>query len=259
MSSETGTSRLSFLGIAAFATLLIISLLGNVLLAVALWDTFGKLQAARIFPLGYAPHAQHLAPSSRLPHSIAFWGDSRAYHWDTQALSDRWAIFNFAHGGQTSSQLLLQMDSTLTTHTDVAVVQIGINDLHPLGVLHAQQHEVISRLRENLGAVRDRLLTRADLVIMTTIFPPGPVPLARRLAWDPRTREYIADVNESLRLVAAHDRVVLIDAYVMLGDKSSVLAGEFADPDFFLHINAGGYRRLNAELEKILQARRDQP
>ena len=241
------------------AVALLLSLLLNAVLLFALWDAFGKLQTARMFPLGYDPDGQPPAKAVPTAHSIAFWGDSRAYLWDTRALAGNWAVQNFAHGGQTSAQLLLQLQTTPKAQSEVSIVQIGINDLHPLGVMVGRQAEIVARLRTNLIEIRNQLLARSDVVILTTIFPPGPVPLLRRLAWDPNTRAYIAEVNNELRRVAAHDRVVLVDAYAALDGGSSELAAGFADTDFFLHLNAAGYARLNSEVARVLEARRIQP
>ena len=87
---------------------------------------------------------------------------------------------------------------------------------------------------------------------MTTLFPPGQVPLQRRLAWDPKTPQYIRDINAVIRASADGKRVVLLDAYALLVDADSGLAEGNADSDFFLHINSAAYARLNQPLQQIL-------
>jgi lysophospholipase L1-like esterase len=231
--------------------LLLASLAGNVLLAVALETSFASLQFARIFPLGFLPDEAPRSTDVGHP-SIAFWGDSRARSWAESAALRGRPVLNFAHGAQTSSQLLLQLQTAPSTHSDFAVVQIGINDLHPLGALPATREQVLARLRANIVAIRDLLLQRSDVVVMTTLFPPGQVPLQRRLDWDPQTSQYIRDINTAIRASADGKRVILLDAYELLVDADSRLAEGNADSDFFLHVNSAAYARLNEPLQRIL-------
>jgi hypothetical protein len=238
----------------ALALLLAVSLAANVLLAIALHAAFVKLQFARIFPLGYAvDESLPPAPADARP-SMAFWGDSRALLWDKSALDARYRVLDFAHGSKTSAQLLLQLQHAPATRTDVAVVQIGINDLHPLGVLGSDKELVLRRLHENLIAIRDALLTRSDTVVLTTLFPPAPVPLHRRAAWDPRTPEYIADVNDLIRRAADGRQVLLLDAHAVLRDSDGWLSAPYVDADFFLHVNPAAYSRLNEAVRQLLAA-----
>jgi len=240
--------------LAASLVLLAVSLSANVVLMRELRDGFQRLQFARIFPLGYSPDEKPRSAGSG--DSIAFWGDSRAYFWDTDALARDHAIENFAHGAQTSSQLLLQLQSTPAVHSTYSVVQIGINDLHPLGALESRKPQIVSGLNANLIAIRDALLARSDRVVLTTIFPPGPVPLARRLSWDPRTLASIDAANEIIRAAADGKRVIVLDANALLRDRAGVLDARYADGDFFLHVNHAAYARLNSELGRTLAAQR---
>jgi len=233
--------------------LLALSIAGNALLGRELLAGFARLQFARIFPLGYAPsRAQPALPAT--PGLITFWGDSRAYMWDPDTLRRDHAIANFAHGGQTSSQLLLQIRTTPVARSTYAVVQIGINDLHPLGVLGSFKAEIVSTLRANILAIRDALLERSDYVVLTTIFPPSRVPWERKLVWDAQTLELIEDVNAVIRGAADGKRSLLLDAHATLCDRNGLLVSEYADNDFFLHVNREAYVRLDAELGRIVAA-----
>ena len=236
------------------AVLLVVSLGANVIFVKALQQSFEKLQFARIFPLGYAPERAASTPSTAATpaESIALWGDSRAYLWDTTTLAHGRTVLNFAHGGQTSSQLLLQIMSTPAVHSTYAVVQIGINDLHPLGAMTEERQRVLDALRSNLAAIRDELLKRSDQLVLTTIFPPGPVPLQRRFAWDAHTLATIEDINRLIAEVGNVPRARVLDANALLRDGKGVLASTYADPDFFLHVNREAYARLNAGLAPLL-------
>jgi lysophospholipase L1-like esterase len=228
------------------------SLALNAVLFGELRDSFAKLQFLRIFPLGYVEDAERPAEPPASGVSIAFWGDSRAYAWDTAPLASGRTTLNHAHGAITSSQLLLQLKTQAPGHTDYAVVQIGINDLHPLGALPEHKARILALLRRNLPAIRDALLARSDLVVFTTIIPPGRVPLNRRSRWDPLTPQHVLEANQVIRGLADGSRVVVLDAHAALAEDGTRLADRYTDDDFFLHVNRAGYARLNAELQRVL-------
>jgi lysophospholipase L1-like esterase len=229
------------------------SLAANVLLAHALQDGFAKLQWARIFPLGYVPQSPVPAPAAAGP-SIAFWGDSRALMWDKTPLAGRLAVRDHAHGGITSEQLVLQLRTEPPVRSTVAVVQVGINDLHPLGAIPGDKTAALEQLRRNVRVVRDLLLERSDTVVLTTLLPPGEPSAARRLAWDAATPRYVQDINDEIRAAANHPRVLLLDAWPLLLGRDGYLDPRYADEDFFLHVNRAAYSRLNERLQALLQA-----
>lgn len=231
---------------------LALSLAVNVAMAVALYGTFVKLHFLRIFPLGHVPPDRAAQNAVAGRPTMAFWGDSRAHFWNKVSLADTVAVHDHSHGAMTSSQLLLQLRSESAARTDFAIVQIGINDLHPLGVLQVYQPRAIEQLRDNVIAIRDALLERSDIVILTTIFPPARVPPARRFAWDPTTLQNLADINDLIRKSTDGKRVVLLDAHTLLSDSENYLDENFADGDFFLHVNPGAYVQLNAALRQLL-------
>lgn len=236
------------------AILLMLASLGaNLLMLRGLQDSFARLHFARIFPLGYVgPDGSAATSGPAASGSVAFWGDSRSHGWGRQAATPRAATLNFAHGSQTSGQTLLQLQTRPVTRADVAVLQVGINDLHPLGALGPEKTLALQQLRRNLVAIRDLLLERHGLVVLTTIFPPGPVPLQRRPQWDPETLNRIDEINALIRSAADGRRVVVLDAHALLADPRGLLAPAYADDDFFLHVNAAAYARLDAALAQLL-------
>lgn len=228
------------------------SLCANLWLARELQSAFVKLQLGRIFPLGDADVVRRGGSDGAARPGLDIWGDSRAEMWDVGPLASAWNVRKHGIGGSTSAQLRLQIASSPAPRSAVALVQIGINDLHPLGALPAYRARVLAQLRDSLAAVRSVLLERSDVVVLSTVFPPGPVPWSRRASWDPEVMKEIDQVNEVIRASADGKRVLLLDAHAVLRDADGTLAPEYVDRDFFLHVNARAYARLNAALSQVL-------
>jgi lysophospholipase L1-like esterase len=243
------THRRKLVRLAVLAALLA-SLVGNAGFALLLKDAFDRLHFVRNFPAGYPPQPRTQAPAAG--HSIAFWGDSRAFLWDMSPWSSRMSVDNRAHGGMTSSQLVYQLWSESAQRTDYAVLQIGINDLHPLGALEPYKAQILAQLKRNVLIARDALLARSEIVVLTTLFPPAQVPLVRRMAWDSETLRHIDDINDLIRGAADGRRVLLLDAHRLLAGTDARLAARYVDDDFFLHVNRDAYELLNQQLGQLL-------
>jgi lysophospholipase L1-like esterase len=230
----------------------------NVLLIGKLVGAFRSVQAARIFPLGFVegdPRVAAPVQAGRERPIMELIGDSRAYLWQSEVWNKAFEVVNHAHGGQTSKQVLLQIKERPQPGVSVSVVQVGINDLHPLGVMAADTDRVVAALKENLREIVATLLARSQLVVISTIFPAGDVPLQRLPVWSDVTRAKIIEVNAAIAAIAASSqRVVVLDAYALLGSKEHArLLAQYADDDFFLHVNAAAYAALNEELDKLLR------
>jgi lysophospholipase L1-like esterase len=237
---------------------LVASVALNAFMAWQLFDAFRTLQIARIFPLGFAEDRsqQPVAPADR--PILAFIGDSRAYHWPTDAWRRSFAVVNHAHGGQTSRQVLLQIRELPEPHVAICVVQVGINDLHPLGVMAQDSERIVAALKANLRDIVAALSARSDLVVVTTIVPAGEVPWRRVPLWSDVTRAKIVEVNAEIAAIAATapERVAVLDAYrILRAADADRLAGQYADRDFFLHVNSAGYARLDEALGELLRQR----
>jgi lysophospholipase L1-like esterase len=232
---------------------LVVSVGANIWLICELGRAFGKIQFDRNFPLGFVPPAD---PEPDSPHAatLAVYGDSRAAGWGQYLQADSGlSVENLAHGGITSSQLLLQLSTGRAYRSRAALVQIGINDLHPLGVLPSSKLAIVGRLHRNLTLIVERLLERSDVVIVTTIFPPARVPFARRLFWDDGTLGFITSANELIRRLARRDRVVLMDASRILKSSSGEILLKYEDRTFYLHVNQRAYEALSAGLLPVLE------
>lgn len=226
-------------------------------LALLLYRAFADLQYARVFPIGAPAEGRQPTASDARP-LIALYGDSRSLHWNAAALTREYRVQNLAQGGMTSAQLLLELQSRPPVRSDWAILQIGINDLHPLGALPERTQAIRTQLDSDLSQIVAALKGRSACVIVATIIPPGPTPIVRKLTWDDATLEAIAAANGAVAAQAEPGRVWVLDAHKLLRDDTGRLAARFRLAGSFLHVNSQAYDVLNREVLSILVSNRPQ-
>ena len=84
--------------------------------------------------------------------------------------------------------------------------------------------------------------------MISTIFPPGDVPLARRLEWSRAVERAVEEVNADIRSLAS-DHVIVLDAWQILQENGRLRSGYGIDT---LHLSKSGYAALEPELVKAL-------
>jgi lysophospholipase L1-like esterase len=216
----------------------------NIGAGITIYQLFGKLQFSRVFPLGGITEQKAIHKSGK----IAFYGDSRALAWAASTASEGQAVSR-AVGGQTSTQLLLQLKQMASQPQRTAVVQIGINDLHSLGAFPEYTELALEQLKSNLISICNILRAQSDVVIVTTIFPPSDVPISRRLFWLPSTNELIKEINAFILQLDDGTKVQVLDSFKLLADGTGRLQPRFkSDDGFFLHVNASAYEVLDNAL-----------
>lgn len=245
------------LGVLVFATVSLGT--ASVLMAGQLLASFQKLQYLRIYPLGYQPLATQSVHVACGKPVLAIYGDSRAEMWGNTPPAAALSVVNLGHGATTSSQLLAALLVDPPPMASVALLQIGINDLHPLGSLPGEAKAITAQLRQNYRRIVGLLGERSGTVVLTTIFPPGPVPLTRRPLWDDGTLREIEAMNDEIRSYAIDGRVVVLDAHHDLAGRGGLLESTYSDVDFFLHVNPLAYRTLNERLLALLATRKLEP
>lgn len=229
---------------------LLASLVLNGALLSGLYSAFSKLQLARIFPLGTPQSAP--PPSAQSMPGLVLIGDSRALLWRSDTLTPCFAVTRVATGGHSSTQVRLALSERMPAPGTIAVLQFGINDIHPLGAFPQYGETIRNTLIKNLTDVTKNLVDNGNPVIVTTIFPPASAPLWRKPFWDPRALGYIAEVNEHIRAMARERSVWVLDAAAVLAGDEGRIAGKYVDEDFFLHVNDAGYAALNRALMPVL-------
>ena len=243
--------------IIAFLTILItVSLTINMLMFTKLTISFKKLQFQRIFPIGYDAEWEKNSyltdtKNQEEKNGIVLLGDSRAQMWDTSTLNE-YQFYNRAHGGQTSSQVLFQIKEYPLPKAKWVILQVGINDLHPIGTIPEKKQRIIQQCKDNINEITKILLLNKYKIILTTLFPISDIPWDRLHLWDDKTAEIIMDVNHHLKQIGCMENVILLDAYEMLVSPGGKLNREYVDSDFFLHLNHKGYHLLNKKIKDFV-------
>lgn len=238
------------LGVIALIVALVVSIQLNIQLYREAADNYRDLNGVRLDPLGlsvYAAAAQKRFPTG--PPVVVFIGDSRAVEWTAPNLN----IFTFVNrgiGAQTTAQVLGRFAQDVAPlRPDIAVIQVGINDLKTLPLFPEQRASIIQNTKDNImKLVQLSLNAGARRVVLTTIFPLGEIPWERRLVWSDDVAVAIDEVNSFLASLAS-DRVEIMNTSAIIAQQGIVLPSYRRD---FLHLNSAGYAALNRGLEQLL-------
>lgn len=180
---------------------------------------------------------------------VVFFGDSRAAEWSAPPDLARFQFINRGIGAQTSGQVLMRFDYHVKPLSpDVIVVQVGINDLKTIPLFPDRKETIVAACKQNIKGIVDRSLGAGVMVVLTTIFPVGEIPLERRPFWSADVELAVDEVNAYLRSLAAPN-VVVFDSYSILANRSD--RHEMYKDE--LHLKASGYEVLNSALSPLLE------
>ncbi|HNR97253.1 MAG TPA: GDSL-type esterase/lipase family protein [Anaerolineae bacterium] len=244
--------RRVILAVAALTVVLLGSISLNYLLFNQSMQYYLQLNGSRLDPLGLshystAPDQRDLARPGL--QTVVFFGDSRAADWTPPDL-DQFEFVNRGIYAETSAQALLRFDYHVKPlMPDVVVVQVGINDLKAIPVLPDQKEAIVANCKENTRQIAEKATGSGAKVILTTIFPTGPVPLDRRLYWSDDVAVAIEEVSAFIRSLGGDD-ILILDAYSILANGVGSTRSEFSRD--LLHLTAAGYRRLNDAFVPVL-------
>lgn len=229
-----------------------VSMVVNIFLFSQAKSYYLQLNKTNLDPLGLQTFSGDSLPDSSpttAPVTVVFFGDSRAAMWVPPAKLNGFSFINRGIGSQTSTQVWGRFDQhILPLHPDILVVQVGINDLKTIPLFPKQKATIISNCKTNIHKIVARAVKQDATVILTTIFPIGPVPLIRQPFWSPDVAKAVEDVNADLYSLKAKN-VLILDAYSLLVEEQQVKSQYVYDT---LHINPRGYQVLNQELKKML-------
>lgn len=228
----------------------------SLILNIVLYNTstlyYRELNHVRLNPLDLDVYSVATAPKSVTPKRIRvlFLGDSRAYQWPAPVINERFEFFNRGIGAQTTTQVLLRFTEHVTPlRPNVVVVQMGINDLKAVPLFPAQKRQIIGNCENNIAAIVTQARQLGAMVILTTIFPTGDVPLARRFVWSSEIEQAVVEVNAYIRSLAGPD-VYIFDSAHLLADSNGKTQQLYQVDT--LHINQVGYAMLNQQLAALL-------
>ncbi|WP_339136576.1 MAG: GDSL-type esterase/lipase family protein [Candidatus Electrothrix sp. GW3-4] len=243
---------LSKLTILLLTTLLAASLLLCFALFKQARQFYLQLNATQLDPIGVSlfPATPALYPEKkRKAQRIVFFGDSRIEQW-TQPDLTGYELFNRGIGGQTSTQILMRYDAHVRPLApDIILIQAGINDLKTIALFPEQRDKILTDLQKNLAALTQRAVDQGITVLLTTIFPAGKVPLARKLFWSKDVEAAIVKANTFISSLQAKN-ILVFDAYSILVGEDGKIRPQYSRD--LLHLNQEGYKVLNRELGQFI-------
>jgi lysophospholipase L1-like esterase len=231
---------------------LVVSVVLNLLLGFYARQFYLTLAHLRLDPLQVHYYPDENPMTTKNPHirRVVFFGDSRAESWPALDGLEGHQFINRGIGGQTSAQVLGRFDEHIRPlQPDIIVIQVGINDLSTIALFPARRDEIVTRCKENLVSLVKKSLEINAAVVLTTIFPHGPIAWDRTIFWSDAVDEATGEVN-ALIVSLASQRVRVFDTRPALQDEHGLVRGAYQDD--FLHLNGAGYHALNAELGPLL-------
>jgi len=247
MSTRIGARTTRLLGVALLASVCVAIVAG-----VQAMRSYRELQATRLHPLGLAflPAAGAEARAQTRP-LIAYLGDSRVEDWSPSGLPPGAVAVNLGLDTQTSAQVMLRWSHHVTPRApQVVVIQVGINDLKTIPLFPELRDEIVDGCFANIRAMLAAARQDGSEVVLTTIVPPGPIPLLRRPVWSDEVRVAVDDVNARLlRLAGPGVQVLDVTPLFTRPDGSW---DERSSRDA-LHLTSEAYARLDRALEPLLK------
>jgi lysophospholipase L1-like esterase len=234
------------------AAALVASALLNVLLARAFFAAYRDLQSIRLDPTDAARFAGvRVPPKAPGTTRVVFVGDSRIERWAAPPLPAGCEGINRGVSYQTTAQVLLRLErDVIALGADVAVVQVGVNDLKTLGLFpEGSRCAVVEDCRAHIREIVGRLRRAGTTVVILTILPVGSPELARRPIWSDATIDAIDDVNRTI-LGLDGPGVVAVDC------DARLRKGRRIDPTLALdalHLGPAGYRALGEVVRPALE------
>lgn len=241
--------RLRFVGLIVLVVAFLGSLTANVVLFRRAERSYAEVSEVRLDPYGLRHNFYDPEPAAGDWPVVVFFGDSRAEQCPAPRMTGL-RFLNRGIGGQTSEQVRGRFDVHVRPLKPRAlVVQAGINDLKAIALFPERRDAIVAECKKNLREIVRRGTDDGEVVIVTTIFPTGPVSAVRRMEWSPEIDKAVGEVNSDLKSMAS-ERVVVLDAYSVL-ESGGHVPGDLAVDT--LHVNWKAYERLNRELAKLLE------
>lgn len=237
------------------SAILLISIASNYFLFSRGKQYYLRLNETRLHPLGlhyYSTNPNQRDHTDPERTTVVFFGDSRAAGWLSPNDFNQFEFINRGIGAQTSAQAIHRFDYHIRPlQPQIIVVQVGINDLKTIPLFPDRKEFIIDDCQENIRQIVGRATDLDTIVILTTIFPLGKVPIERRLFWSEDVALAVDETNAYIRSLE-RENVIVLDAFSILADEEGITRAEYSRD--LLHINTSGYEALNDELTQVLTA-----
>lgn len=231
---------------------LIVSIVLNFLLFDQGKQYYYQLNQTRLDPLGLNDYPSGVKePKHPAKVRVVIFGDSRAYQWPEPATVGQFEFINRGIGAQTSSQIVARFEEhVVSLQPDILLIQMCINDLKTIPLFPHLKLSIISNCKNNIEWSVGEARKLGATVILTTIIPPGKIPLERRLFWSDEVGLAIEEVNRFIFSLESK-WVIVFNTGEVLADEKGLVRREYSFD--FLHLNANGYAALNKKLSKVLE------
>ena len=260
-------------------------------------DHYIGVNATRLNPVGLTSFINSEVPAKSEQIRVIFYGDSRAAVWPIPILKGSsleepeekreekrgkereypeksaletvpiagYEFINRGLGSQTSIQALQRFQAQISPlQPDVVVIQVGINDIKAIGLFPNQTQKILSDVRTHIEQLVIQAEATGAVVILSSIFPIGKVPLSRRFSlrsypfWlSDAIEPAIVDVNQYLKEITKADnknsvksKSIWFDSYAILANEQGQIKQEYLADE--LHLNEQGYEVLNQALAETL-------
>lgn len=180
---------------------------------------------------------------------VVFFGDSRAASW-TSPSNSGYEFINRGIFSQTSVQTLQRFAYHVRPlKPDVVIIQVGINDLKAIALFPERRKSIVTNCQANIKRMVEESKKLGAVVIVTTIFPAGDVPLERKPFWSDEISQTIKEMNAYIATLA-DEKTIVFDTFSILADSQGILLQKYRVNE--LHLNEQGYVILNKELVQLL-------
>lgn len=238
--------------------LLTLSLIGSITLNFIIYNAanryYRQVNSTRLDPLGLNVYQSSESPAQTIKFdrpTVLFFGDSRASAWTHPSDIEDFNFINRGIGAQTTAQVQQRFDRHVAPLApDILILQVGVNDLKTIPLFPQWKDEIIERCKRNIQQIVTDARQQNSIVILSTIFPLGKLPIERKPFWSEDVDLAIEDVNTFIESLADRDAIVFQTKPILAGEGESVKDEYRLD---FLHINETGYAALNRELVSLLQ------
>ena len=238
--------------ILSIALLLVLgsSIFLNILLFSRAKQYYRELNQTRLDPLGLNDNPVNAQPVTNTKQTrVVFFGDSRAASWIAPNLSE-YEFINRGIGSQTSVQAIERFAYHVSSlKPKIVIIQVGVNDLKTIALFPERRNAIVANCQANIKRIVDESRNIGAVVILTTIFPVGEVPLERKPFWSDDISRAIKEVNAYIATLAG-EKIIVFDTFPILGDSQGMILPKYSSDE--LHLNAQGYEILNQNLSQLL-------